>query len=74
MADTGYEFVALQPITVGGVLAYNVGDFVPAANVEEQGYVIGEQVAARDHVPAPVPVDPGAPVGDVTPPDEKPAK
>ena len=69
MADTGYEYVALQPITAGGVLAYNVGDFVPAANVEEQGYEVGVQVDLRDDVPAPSPIDETAPMGDVIPPN-----
>lgn len=33
------EFVALQPITHDGARAYNVGDAVPAANVEQWGYL-----------------------------------
>jgi len=69
VADTGYEYVALEPITWGGVLAYNPGDFVPAANVEANGYEVGVQVARRDSIPDPVPVDETAPVGDVTPPN-----
>jgi hypothetical protein len=40
-----YEFTALRPLDVGGVRAYNAGDGVPAANVKEQGYVEGEDVA-----------------------------
>lgn len=40
-----YEYTALRPLDVGGVLAYNAGDGVPAANVKEQGYVEGEDVA-----------------------------
>lgn len=40
------DYVALQPITTAsGALAHNPGDPVPAANVEQQGYVVGEQVA-----------------------------
>jgi hypothetical protein len=40
-----YEYTALRPLDVGGVRAYNVGDGVPTANVKEQGYVEGEDVA-----------------------------
>lgn len=40
-----YEYTALRPIPVGGVLAYNPGDGVPAANVKEQGYQVGVDVA-----------------------------
>jgi len=45
MAAPEYEYVALQEIWHGGVRAYHVGDPVPAANVEANGYVVGEQVA-----------------------------
>lgn len=44
MTDSTSGYRALQRITVGGVLAYNVGDPVPAENVEVHGYVVGEQV------------------------------
>lgn len=33
------QYVATQAITHGGVLAYNVNDPVPAANVERWGYL-----------------------------------
>lgn len=39
------EYIALQPIDHGSVRAYNPGDPVPAANVDGNGYVVGEQVA-----------------------------
>ena len=39
------EYVATQPIYVGAALAYNVGDPVPAANVEAFGYAQNGLVA-----------------------------
>jgi hypothetical protein len=44
MTDSTTGYRAIQPIMVGGVLAYNVGDPVPAENVEAHEYVVGEQV------------------------------
>lgn len=41
-----YEYVALQPIYHGDALAYNAGDYVPAANVEAHEYT-PEQVERR---------------------------
>ncbi|MGI5171875.1 hypothetical protein ACQEU3_46790 [Spirillospora sp. CA-253888] len=40
-----YDYVALTEIWHGGVRAYNPGDPVPAENVQEHGYKVGEQVA-----------------------------
>lgn len=42
------RYVALQPIDHGGARAYSAGDPVPEGNVEANGYVVGEQVAAAD--------------------------
>jgi len=39
------DYVALTSIYHGGVYAYHAGDAVPAANVNEQGYEVGVQVA-----------------------------
>jgi hypothetical protein len=64
MSNT-YEYVALQPINVGGTLAYNPGDFVPAANVEANGYEVGVQVELRD----PAEVTPTAVVSAVVDPE-----
>ena len=57
-AEEWGQFVAVQPITVNGVLAYLAGDPVPASNVErhkylEQGLVAkAESKAAQDIVSA----------------------
>jgi len=55
MSNT-YEYVALQQITWGSVIAYNPGDFVPAANVELNGYEVGVQVELRDPAAVTAPV------------------
>ena len=50
MADQP-KYVALEAIDYplgSGVRAYNPGDPVPAANVQEHGYVVGRQVARVD--------------------------
>ena len=48
MAQTDvYEYIAIQSISVGNVIAYQPGDPVPADNVRELGYKIGVQVALR---------------------------
>lgn len=59
MADPGYEYVALQRIDEGGVIAYQKGDLVPAANVADRGYT-DEQVELRD-VPVADVEEPGDP-------------
>ena len=41
MAEPTYRFRALETIAVDGVRAYNVGDWVPAENVELHGYEVG---------------------------------
>lgn len=41
------EYVAIQDITHDGARAYNVGDAVPAANVERWGYLDLGLVARR---------------------------
>jgi hypothetical protein len=51
MADSTSGYRALQPIAVDGVRAYNVGDPVPAENVEAHGYVVGEQVEQVKDLP-----------------------
>lgn len=38
MAAPNYEYIAKEPITFNGVLAYNPGDPVPADNVERHGW------------------------------------
>lgn len=43
-----YEYVALVPIHVGGLLAYNPGDRVHGDNVAANGYAVGVQVALWD--------------------------
>jgi hypothetical protein len=43
-----YEYVALVPISHGGLLAYNPGDRVHGDNVQANGYKIGEQVSLWD--------------------------
>lgn len=40
-------WVAVQPITHNGALAYNPGDSVPAANVEKYGYATDGLVAKQ---------------------------
>ena len=52
MAAPDYEFVALHPISVGGVLAFNTGDLVPAGHLETLGLEVGVSVEARD-IPEP---------------------
>lgn len=42
------QYVALQPITAGDVLAYSAGDPVHPDNVAANGYEVGVQVAERD--------------------------
>lgn len=47
--ETEYgQYVATQAITHDGALAYNVGDAVPAANVEQWGYLDLGLVAQRE--------------------------
>jgi hypothetical protein len=40
-------FVAVEPITVGGRLAYRVGEAVPVSNVDRHGYARSEPPAVR---------------------------
>jgi len=48
MAQTDvYEYIAVQAINHGNVVAYQPGDPVPADNVKEQGYEVGSQVVLR---------------------------
>lgn len=42
------QYVATQPIDVGGARAYNEGDPVPAANVEAHGYLDAGLVRKRE--------------------------
>jgi hypothetical protein len=49
MPDTDrYEFVAVRDIYHGSACAYRAGDLVPAANVEEHGYLDDGSVVHRD--------------------------
>ena len=59
-------FVATEPILVDGARAYNVGDPVPASNVEKHGYVqLGVVRKTTDPAPEPAaPQPPVAPQGD----------
>jgi len=67
-------YVATEPILVDGARAYNVGDPVPASNVEKHGYVqLGVVRKADDPAPdltapQPPPTPQGDPVviGDIT--------
>ena len=52
MAAPDYEFVALHPISVGGVLAFNTGDLVPAGHIDTLDLETGVDVEARD-IPVP---------------------
>jgi len=59
-------FVATEPILVDGVRAYNVGDPVPASNVERHSY-LQQGLVRKATDPAPdltVPEPPPAPQGD----------
>lgn len=38
MAAPEYDYLATEPIYVGGVLGYNIGDPVPADNVKHNGW------------------------------------
>jgi hypothetical protein len=60
-------FVAVETILVDGVRAYNVGDPVPASNVDAHGYLQAGLVRKKADDPAPeltAPEPPPAPVGD----------
>lgn len=48
MAAPDYPYVALEPITVNGILGYQPGDFVPESVVENLALTVGEQVELRD--------------------------
>jgi hypothetical protein len=63
------EFVALAAITHDGALAYNVGDAVPAANVEAWGYLELGLVARRTTKAAAEAIVDSTPQGDPTDPD-----
>ena len=59
-------FVATEPILVDGARAYNVGDPVPASNVERHSY-LQQGLVRKATDPAPdltVPEPPPAPQGD----------
>lgn len=47
MAAPDYEFTALHPISVAGVLAFNTGDLVPSGHVESLGLEVGVDVEDR---------------------------
>ena len=52
-------YVATEPILVDGARAYNVGDPVPASNVEKHGYVqLGVVRKATDPAPEPAADEP----------------
>jgi len=54
MAQTDvYEYIAIQSISAGNVIAYQPGDPVPADNVKDLDYEIGVQVVLRkDYKPS----------------------
>lgn len=72
MADSTYRYRALEPISVGSVRAYNIGDWVPEENVELHGYEVGVLVE-RVEIPAVENEDeenevgPGAPAQPIVP-------
>jgi hypothetical protein len=47
LASEWGQFVAVEPIFVGGVRAHNVGDAVPAANVAAHGWEAAGLVRRR---------------------------
>lgn len=50
MAAPAYEYEALSPLFIGGVLAYAPGDLVPASVVEAQGWRLEDADDAYDIV------------------------
>lgn len=62
MAEPTYRFRALEPISVDGVRAYNIGDWVATENVELHGYEIGVLVERVEIPPVEEDVDLAAPV------------
>lgn len=48
-----YEYVAVHPIYVGTVRAFNAGDPVPATTVDEHGYADMKLVVKRENYKGP---------------------
>lgn len=63
------EYVAVAAITHDGALAYNIGDAVPASNVEAWDYLNLGLVARRTTKAAQQAVTDATPQGDTTDPD-----
>lgn len=55
------QFVAVAPIDYDGVRAYNVGDPVPATNVQQYGYLADGLVAKTSTKAAAAAVEQAAP-------------
>lgn len=47
MAAPDYEYVALRPIAMHGITAFQTGDLVPAEHVETHALEVGVDVAER---------------------------
>jgi hypothetical protein len=67
MAEPTYRFRALETIAVDGVRAYNIGDWVPAENVELHSYEVGVLVERVEIPPVEDETDPDVPAPVIVP-------